>query len=117
MLLRELAGLLGGEVVVGEPELDKVEVNTCFAADLMSDVLAFCEPGALLLTGLVSIQAVQTANIADLAAVVFVSGKHPAAPVVEFALARGLPMLATRMTLFEACGVLHAAHLASAART
>jgi len=117
MLLRELAGLLSGEVVSGEPLLDKVEVSTCFAADLMSDVLAFCQPGALLLTGLISIQAAQTANIADLSAVVFVSGKRPAAPVVEFAAAKGLPLLATRLTLFEACGVLHAARLGSAART
>ena len=117
MLLRELAGLLSSEVVTGEKLLDTVEVSSCFAADLMSDVLAFCQPGALLLTGLISIQAAQTANIADLSAVVFVAGKRPATPVVEFAAAKGLPLLATRMTLFEACGVLHAAHLGSAART
>ena len=116
MRLRELVGLLRGEVVTGEDLLDKTEVSACFAADLMSDVLAFCQPGALLLTGLISIQAAQTADIADLAAVVFVSGKRPAAPVVQFAVEKGLPLLATRLSLFEACGVLHAASLGSAGR-
>jgi len=57
MLLRELAGCCRARWCPASRCLDKVEVSTCFAADLMSDVLAFCQPGALLLTGLISIQA------------------------------------------------------------
>jgi predicted transcriptional regulator len=116
MRLRELAALLGGDIVWGAELLDKTEVSACFAADLMSDVLAFCQPGALLLTGLISIQAAQTADVADLSAIVFVSGKRPAQPVIDFASGKGVPLVATKLALFEACGVLRAAGLTSAAR-
>lgn len=84
-------------------------VDSVGAADLMSDVLALSRPGMLLLTGLNSVQAVHTAALADLAGIVIVRGKVPGADVVVLARERDVPLLSTRMTMFEAAGRLYAA--------
>ena len=116
MRLSELKELLDCEIVWGGDHLNGKEVDTCFAADLMSDVLAYSRPGALLITGLISIQSAHTADVADLAAILFVAGKRPAQPVLELARARQIPLLSTGRSMFEACGILHQAGLRSAGR-
>jgi predicted transcriptional regulator len=116
MRLREVAELLGCEVVAGAEFLERLEIDACFAADLMSDVLAFSRPGALLVTGLASLQAAHTADVADLAGVLFVSGKRPVPSVVDLARENNLPLLSTPFSMFEACGRLFQAGLASAVR-
>ncbi len=117
MRLREIMALLDCETVWGtDADLDR-EVLTCYAADLMSDVLAFSHPGALLVTGLTSIQSAHTADVADLCAILFVSGKRPPAVVIELARERGTPLLTTRACMFDACGILHARGLKAAHRT
>jgi predicted transcriptional regulator len=82
----------------------------------MSDVLAFSRPGALLVTGLVSPQSAHTADVADLAAVLFISGKQPSEPVIMLAREKGIPLMTTPLSMFEACGRLFRAGLAPAAR-
>jgi predicted transcriptional regulator len=116
MRLREVMGLLRCEAVWGDRLVDGVEVVACFAADLMSDVLAFSQPGALLITGLVSIQSAHTADVADMAAILYVAGKHPSPPVMELAGEKGIPLLTTRLSMFEACGILYRAGLTAAHR-
>lgn len=109
MDLSEAARILGCTVLSGE--IGEVRVEGCIASDLMSDVLAYSRPGSLLLTGLTTVQAVQTSNVADLAAVVFVSGKKPPREVLELAERKRIPVLATPCRTLEACGLLQAAGL------
>lgn len=108
--LRDVKRLLDAEVICGEDKLD-TPVRTGCGCDLMSDVLAFAEPGTLLLTGLVNCQVVHTAEIIDAVAVVFVRGKRPQPEdrIVEMARERGMPVLATRHPLFDSCGLLYMA--------
>ena len=105
MRLSQVVECLGCEVLSGQDRLDR-EIDRCFAADLMSDVLAYAEHGGLLITGLSSAQSVHTAEIADLGAVVMVRGKRPADEVIAFAQRRGLPLLLTPHGMFDACGLL-----------
>jgi predicted transcriptional regulator len=107
MLLREVVDLLRAEVIWGSELLDILQIPACFAADLMSEVLAFSAPEALLITGLTNIQSVQTANVADLPAIVFVNDKRPGPQVLDLAQERGIPLLTTRFTMFAACGLLY----------
>jgi hypothetical protein len=107
MHLDKVVELLGCEEVLMEGPAGRTEIAGCFAADLMSEVLAFAGHGALLLTGLTSVQSVHTADVADLHAVVFVNGKRPDPSVVAVARERGLPLLSTPLTMYEACGRLH----------
>ena len=105
MVLSDIHRLLACQVFWGEDHLDR-EVIYAGAADLMSDVLAFTRTGALLLTGLMNVQTVQTAHIAELCAIVFVRGKRPDQSMVTFACEKGIPLLGTAYSMYEACGIL-----------
>ncbi len=106
MKLTEIRRLLECEVLCGEELLEQTEIESCFAADLMSDVLAFSKSGGLLVTGLTSLQSVHTADIAELAAILFIHDKRPGGPVVEVARHKNIPLLTTRRFMFETCGLL-----------
>ncbi len=105
MKLEDIARLLDCRVISGDDRLD-VEIRTCFAADLMSDVLAFSHSGALLVTGLASVQSVHAADVADFKGILFVHDKRPDPSVIAMAEQRGLPLLSTGRFMFETCGVL-----------
>jgi len=117
MLLQELVDLVNCQVIPGAEFAEGLEVTACFAADLMSDVLAFSRPGSLLITGLASIQSAHTADVADLAGILYVSGKMPAEPVVALARNQRIPLLTTELSMFEVCGRLHAGGLEPGGRT
>jgi hypothetical protein len=113
--LNRIAALLNCDVLCGHEKLD-AEVASCYAADLMSDVLAFSNSHCLLVTGLSSIQSVHTADVADCAAIILVSGKRPAPDAMQLALTKGIPILCTPRSMYEACGVL-SPHLAASSKS
>jgi len=106
MTLEEAQGILEARVVVGS-HLDRINVDMGCGADLMSDVLAFSKPGALLLTGLTNTQVVRTAEMVEIAAICFVRGKMPPEETVAMADRHDLPLLATPLPMFESCGRLY----------
>lgn len=110
MLLQDIVKLLDAEVLCGQELLDR-KIETCFGSDMMSDVLAFCKCNTLLCTGLTNIQVIRTADMTELSAIVFVCGKKPSDMIVDEAIENGRPLLATKHTLFEACGILYQAGL------
>ena len=112
MVLSDMRGLLSCEVFTGEEHLDLPILYGC-ASDLMSDVLAFSRSGSLLLTGLVNVQTVQTAHIAEISGIVFVRGKKPDRDVVASAQEKGIPLLGTPYSMYEACGILYRAGMPS----
>jgi len=105
MRLRTIRDILEAEVLVGEEHLE-MEVHTAKASDLMSDVLALSQPGAVLLTGLAYAQVIRTAEVADIHAVIFVRGRRPSADVIALAAERGIPLLTTQQSMFVASGRL-----------
>ncbi len=107
MTLREIADLLDAKVLVGENHLD-IEVQTAFAADLMSDVLAFAKPGSIMITGLTNPQIVRIASIVDNSAILLVRGKIPPEDTLHLAEELEIPVLSTRYILFETSGRLYA---------
>ena len=107
MTLREIAELLDATVLVGENHLD-IEVQTAFAADLMSDVLAFAKPGSIMITGLTNPQIVRIASIVDNSAILLVRGKIPPKDTLHLAEELDIPVLSTRYILFETSGRLYA---------
>jgi predicted transcriptional regulator len=107
MKLSEIAEQLEAQVLVGNG-LHEIEVTRCGAADLMSDVLARPADGTLLMTGLTTIQAIRTAKIAGVVAVVFVRGKRPAPEVLTVAKTEGILLFSSPYSMFVCCGRLHA---------
>ena len=112
MILSDVQRLLCCSLFSGVEFLDRPVKYGC-ASDLMSDVLAFSRAGALLLTGLVNVQTVHTAHIADINAIIFVRGKKPDDSVIACAQEKGIPLLATPYSLYEASGILYRAGIPS----
>ncbi len=112
MTLDGVLQIIVGRAVSHNPDLS-MEITMACGADLMSDVLAFTHAGTLLLTGLTNPQVVRTAEMAGIKAIIFVRGKCPPPETIALAGEKGIPLLATRLTLYEACGRLYRAGLPS----
>ena len=112
MRLEEIADALCCEVL--SPVDHVVYIAAVVASDGMSEILAFHRPHALMLTGLTNIQSVRTAVVADVHAIVYVRGKRPAQKVLDLACEKGIPVLSTRLGMFDSCGILYDAGLQGA---
>lgn len=110
MTLAEVLEIIAGRAVSRDVDLSAEMAMAC-GADLMSDVLVFTHAGTLLLTGLTNPQVVRTAEMAGIKAIVFVRGKYPPTETVALAEEKGIPLLATRYTLYETCGRLYSSGL------
>ena len=111
MTLETVRRLLNCQVISGDDKLGE-EVWVGCGADLMSDVLAFIKPDALLLTGLTNVQSVRTAEIAEVRAIVYVRGKLPDKEAISLAKEKGMVLLSTNLPMYESCGKLYASGLA-----
>jgi len=112
MELREVLEVIEGKVISTDVDLSQ-EVRLGGGADLMSDLLAFGQEGMLLMTGLTNPQVVRTADLAGVAAIVFVRSKIPPPETIALASQIGIPLLASKFTMFETCGRLYKAGLAA----
>lgn len=112
MKLRQIASLLGAEVLCGEDQLEE-EAHSACGSDMMSDVLAYVKDQAVLITGLVNPQVVRTAMMMDMRCVVFVRGKRPTAEMVELAQENHIAVFMSDYRMYEACGRLYANGLGS----
>jgi predicted transcriptional regulator len=112
MTLDQVLSIIEGKLISKQADLD-LKVQMGCGADLMSDVLAFTHEGTLLMTGLTNPQVVRTAEMAGITAIVFVRGKVPPPDTVTLAEEKGIPLLASKYTMFETCGRLYNAGLAS----
>jgi predicted transcriptional regulator len=112
MKLGKVLEIIEGKVISKNVDLEQ-EVLMGSGADLMSDVLAFTQEGTLLMTGLTNPQVVRTAEMAGIKAIVFVRGKLPPPETISLAEEKGIPLLASKYTMFETCGRLYRAGLPS----
>ncbi len=112
MNITELIAIVDGKALISNFDAN-VEILGGCGADLMSDVLASIEPGAVLLTGLCNPQVIRTALMADVAAVVLVRGKTPPDATIDLAQKEGIPLITAPSGMFELCGRLHLAGLPS----
>ena len=106
MNLNEIIAIVEGTVLAGMDKVNR-EIPYCGASDLMSDVLTFSRPEALLVTGLTNAHVIRTAEMADLSAIIFVRGKQPGPDVVAMAEEKRIPLAASPLTMFEMCGRLY----------
>jgi len=104
--LNEVVKILNADILVGQDQME-MGIKTAFGADLMSDVLAFAKSGSLLLTGLTNPQVIRTADILDIAAIIMVRGKKPAPETIRLAEDLKIPLLSTKLILFETAGRLY----------
>lgn len=112
MKVQELIKIIEGALINENADLCR-EIKGGCGADLMSDVLAYIQPEAVLLTGLCNPQVVRTSIMADVAAIVLVRGKNPPPETIELATQERIPLISSPYGMFELCGRLHLAGLPS----
>ena len=101
-----IAKALGAEYHTRNADTRLPVLSAC-ASDLMSDVLAFCKPKSVMLTGLASPQTVRTAEMADIIAICFVFGKVPGEEAIRMAEESNISLMTTQLSHFDACGLLY----------
>jgi predicted transcriptional regulator len=106
MKLSEIRDLLKCDVLSGENDLS-LDVQNVLVSDGMSEILAFAKSKELMITGLTNILSIRTADIAGVAAVLYCRGKSPDKKVIEFARQKSIPVLVTKMVMFDICGLLY----------
>ncbi len=106
MKISEVKELLDADVLCCEEGL-AYEAKSACGSDMMSDVLAFVKDQGILLTGLVNLQTIRTAQMMDMKCIVFVRGKRPDESVVSLAETNGITLLATDFRMYTACGILY----------
>ncbi|MBQ7202834.1 MAG: hypothetical protein IJS03_02320 [Eubacterium sp.] len=106
MKISEIRDLLDARVLCSEENIDH-EVYSACGCDLMSDVLAYVKDQAVLLTGLVNPQVIRTAEMMDMACIVFVRSKMPTDDMLDLADKSGLVIMTCDKRLYEACGIIY----------
>ena len=105
MQLSEVIMALDAEVLVDGP--GDLEIDFAGGSDSVSDVLVYGKPRMMLLTGLTQPSVIRAAQLMDVAAVVFVRGKHPDESVLEMARTLGVPVLLSPHSMYDSCGRLY----------
>ena len=106
MKLQQVKEILDATLYGEEGLLDE-EVEAACGCDLMSDVLAFASERNLLLTGLINLQVIRTAEMLDMKGIIFVRGKKPTEEMMNLARNKQICLLSTNMPLYVACGKLY----------
>ncbi|MCX8128508.1 MAG: DRTGG domain-containing protein [Clostridia bacterium] len=108
MKIKEILKVLDAELLAGEENLE-MDIEAACGSDLMSDVMAYVKDNVLMLTGLVNLQVVRTAEMMDIKAIVFVRGKKPDNSIIALAREKGIAVMTTKNPMFTACGKLYSA--------
>jgi predicted transcriptional regulator len=106
MLMRDVVELVEGDVLAGVGRGDLL-IDRAYAVDLLSDFLALTDERTTLVTGNMSPQLIRVAEILNVIAIIFVRGKHPTDSTVAHAEHLGIPIISTKKTMFETCGLLY----------
>lgn len=86
-----------------------IDIDHAFSADMMSDVLAYADRHMLLITGLSNPQTIRTAEMLDISCVLYVRGKSPDELSLAMAEKKGITVLSSDLSMFDACGLLYQA--------
>lgn len=111
MDIAKIVETLNAEILSRAENAGELDLTKAVAADLMSEVMLDTEEGSLIITGLINPQVIRSAEMLDIYAVLFVRGKNIPQNILDLAADRGVTVLRTPMTMFEACGRLYEAGL------
>jgi predicted transcriptional regulator len=106
MEINEIVKLLDAEVVCGHDRLHD-KIASAFASDLMSDVLTLDTDKMMLITGLVNPQTIRTAEMADIACILFVRGKKVPIDMKTMACENNMVLLECKYSMFRTVGLLY----------
>lgn len=77
------------------------DIEDVFISDMVSDIIAGARPNSLLITIQLHKNLIATANLVDVAAIVFVRDKKPMADVIEVADRAGITLFSTPLDAWK----------------
>ena len=98
MTVEDIQKVLGAEVLMGKEHLCG-KAGSVYSSDMMSDVLAFAEDHSVLVTGLCNPQVIRTAEMLDMACIIFVRGKKPDEQMCRMAGEKDTVILSTAFSM------------------
>lgn len=110
MTIAHIAEVIQGNVVCGREDTNVI-VHRAFASDLMSDVLTLNADNLLLITGLVNLQAIRTAEMADIKVIVFARGKKVTDEMIQLAREQQMVLIECACSVYRTAGRLYQAGL------
>jgi len=110
MKLSQVVKLTKGKILCGDEQLES-DLGQAFSSDLMSDVLTLGLTDILLITGLVNLQVIRTAEMADIKHVLLVRNKTVSEDIIELAKSSGICLIHSPVSMFKASGELYHAGL------
>ncbi|MBN2348764.1 MAG: hypothetical protein JXJ22_08005 [Bacteroidales bacterium] len=108
MIISEVLKLIDGKIVAGEKYLSR-EVSKAFSSDLMSDVLTLDTDEILLITGLINVQTIRTAEMAEISCIAFVRNKKVTKEMVSLAEVNHMVLIECASSMFSVSGKLYQA--------
>jgi serine kinase of HPr protein (carbohydrate metabolism regulator) len=106
MKVKEIVDILNLRVVAGHKLLEK-DVEYAFASDLMSDVLTLDNNGILLITGLSNHQALRTAEMSEISAIIVARNKRTTEEMRTLAEENETILLESEYSVFRVSGELY----------
>jgi hypothetical protein len=106
MNLQDILLAINGRIICGENRLSE-EFNYAFASDLMSDVLTIQIANFILITGLVNVQTLRSAEMADINCVIIVRNKKTPSDFIELAKQNNITLIECSYSMFKTCGILY----------
>jgi predicted transcriptional regulator len=110
MTVKEIIEVIDGRLICGEVSMDK-DISTACASDLMSDVLTLDTDKLLLITGLMNLQTIRTAEMSDVEIILFVRNKKTTAEMINLAKDSGITLIESPGSMYNTCGKLYEAGL------
>ncbi|MCC8144798.1 MAG: hypothetical protein LUD02_10775 [Tannerellaceae bacterium] len=107
MKILQIKELTDATVVCGNTGLEQ-DLDCAFASDLMSDVLTLDCNAVLMITGLCNPQTIRTAEMAEIACVLFVRGKKASPEMKQLAEENNIILLETELSMYRVAGILYA---------
>jgi len=107
MKIEKIIQLLDAKIVCGQHRISD-EILNAFSSDLMSDVLTLDAENILLITGLVNVQIIRTAEVAEIHYLLIVRNKKVPDDIVELANTLNMVLIESPYSMFKASGILYA---------
>jgi predicted transcriptional regulator len=106
MKVSEIVSAVEGTLVSGQHLLSQ-EIHYGFSSDLMSDVLTTSSDHLALITGLANSQVIRTAEMSDIAVIIFVRDKKVSNEMVTLARENDMVLIETAFSMFKTSGILY----------
>jgi hypothetical protein len=110
MTIDEILKSTGGVIHCGAHRMND-NVDRAFCSDLMSDVLTLGCQDILLITGLANVQAIRTAEMADISHILFVRDKTISEEMLQLATENDMVLAQCKSSMFKVAGQLYSAGL------